>query len=926
MTLAPVPIRRRPLALAVALLLCAGELRAQRPTPIGRATERAAEQAVDGDSAARVRARLEAALGRRPDDALTRLALADLLRLTYSHVAARAEYGRLLVQDVDATVLGRAQFGLADSWRSAGRYDSMVIHARAAVEIARSAGDRTTEAQALAAISRALFQLATRDSADAYIRRALAVVPPGSPDVRAYARCWRAWLHLSESPARSEALTVQGSADARRVANARADAYCLLVRAATVDIAGQHVRALRLDDEAVAAARRTGDAELLSTALANQASDLLLWSSRLGEGRRAADGAFRAAQVSGRQSDMAWARLHQARLALRLGDVAAGDTLLGDVERRLQALGDDYALGATYDAMGELHWLSRQLPEAYSDFERGALLFRKLGREGLVARMRRLQAGVLRQMGQLAAAGAHLAQAESLATSHALAGVLSATVYERGLLALAEGRFDDAVTLLDRYRRTADPLDVNAMNDVRMRLAEAHAGAGRLDATERELQSANANLARWRASFSDRGTRLVLQEGIRLDYDPDLGVATIVNALARGGRVDAALRAVEDRRAQQLWTQMLRRWQWRDAAEGSGPAPTVPTNRLDDLPGVLPDSTALAVFVTGRGGEPTTLFTITRLGMRAQTLTTGDSLAVPIERFVTLLAAGRSADALARTLGRAVLQPIEQAVGPGITRLVLVPDGPLHRLPFDALQLGDGRPALDRYAIALAPSARIARSWWTRPAPAARHGVLIFADPAYDPSAGLARLAASADEGRGLQGRGTNVRLLTREAASEAALKRAPLDELGVLHLATHARVQDVGLTQSALYLAPGGGEDGRVGPEELATLHLGVDLVVLSACHTAGGPIMAGEGVQGLTAPLLEAGARAVAATYWEVGDRTIAPLVQAFYAGLAAGRPVGQALHEAKTWTRRQGSGPAVWAAFALVGDPAARPGLGP
>src|SRR4029079_17985556 len=97
--------------------------------------------------------------------------------------------------------------------------------------------------------------------------------------------------------------------------------------------------------------------------------------------------------------------------------------------------------------------------------------------------------------------------------------------------------------------------------------------------------------------------------------------------------------------------------------------------------------------------------------------------------------------------------------------------------------------------------------------------------------------------------------------ASAAFLKHAELRGYRVLHFATHALVDERSAARTALALAPGEGEDGFVGPAELASLGLGADLVILSACRTAGGAVIEGEGIQGLTAPLLEGGARAVVA-----------------------------------------------------------------
>jgi CHAT domain-containing protein len=142
-----------------------------------------------------------------------------------------------------------------------------------------------------------------------------------------------------------------------------------------------------------------------------------------------------------------------------------------------------------------------------------------------------------------------------------------------------------------------------------------------------------------------------------------------------------------------------------------------------------------------------------------------------------------------------------------------------------------------------------------------------------------------------------------------------------VLHFATHALVDDQAATRTALALAPGDGEDGFLGPADLASLELDADLVVLSACRTAGGVVIKGEGIQGLTAPFLQAGARSVVATQWRIADASAGQLVESFYADMANGHSVGDALRAAKLTAIRRGAPPAEWAAFVVVGDPAVK-----
>jgi CHAT domain-containing protein len=159
--------------------------------------------------------------------------------------------------------------------------------------------------------------------------------------------------------------------------------------------------------------------------------------------------------------------------------------------------------------------------------------------------------------------------------------------------------------------------------------------------------------------------------------------------------------------------------------------------------------------------------------------------------------------------------------------------------------------------------------------------------------------------------------------ASEAALKHAALSDVAILHFASHAVVDPAGLRGTALLLAPGGGDDGVVRPEELSALSLDADLVVLSACATAVSGGHAGdEGLRGLVAPLIEAGARGVAATLWAVDDEAQRVLMRRLYQRLARGETTAAAIRGAKLDAMREGASPRDWAALVLWGDPGTRP----
>jgi CHAT domain-containing protein len=105
----------------------------------------------------------------------------------------------------------------------------------------------------------------------------------------------------------------------------------------------------------------------------------------------------------------------------------------------------------------------------------------------------------------------------------------------------------------------------------------------------------------------------------------------------------------------------------------------------------------------------------------------------------------------------------------------------------------------------------------------------------------------------------------------------------------------------------------------EIAGWKLPVRLVVLSSCQSAGGRILSGEGVQGLTSAFLSAGARSVVATLWPVDDLVTAEFMKDFYRSLADGSSVSASLREAQLSLARNPAtaDPFYWSGFVLVGD---------
>jgi CHAT domain-containing protein len=311
----------------------------------------------------------------------------------------------------------------------------------------------------------------------------------------------------------------------------------------------------------------------------------------------------------------------------------------------------------------------------------------------------------------------------------------------------------------------------------------------------------------------------------------------------------------------------------------------------------------------------------------------------------TTLEAGPVREALGR-LSRMLLQPAAGLLG-GSRRLLVVPDGALHYIPFAALPApGSAEPLAATHEVVSSPSASalvVERRGLAGRRPAL--GTLaVVADPVFDagdprvsghPSAALAgsrgadrfrRLPYSRREAEALLALVPPERRLSALgfAASRETVLGGRLAGYRIVHFASHGVLDPANPDLSRLVLSQvderGRPRDGSVRARELYALSLPADLVVLSACRTALGQEVRGEGLVGLTRGFQYAGARAVLVSLWEVDDQATAELMRLFYREmLYQGRPPAAALRTAQEALRRQERWrpPYFWAGFTLQGD---------
>jgi CHAT domain-containing protein len=330
--------------------------------------------------------------------------------------------------------------------------------------------------------------------------------------------------------------------------------------------------------------------------------------------------------------------------------------------------------------------------------------------------------------------------------------------------------------------------------------------------------------------------------------------------------------------------------------------------------------------------------------------------------------------AASNALYKVVLEPA--AANLGDKRLLIVPDGALNYIPFQALVTS---PAANDFSsapylvktneIVSAPSASVVAAIRQNANRPTGRQMLIVADPIFNSNDTRARaLAATAtSESRGLglglasavadvtgqnatppptmqglplarlagtrreadqisklaQSSGAQADVWLDLNASETNFENRDLSKYRVIHVATHGlldaeRPQFTGVVLSLIGNEKG---DGFVRTDEVFNLHLGSPLVMLSACETGLGKEKRGEGVMGLTRAFMYAGAPTVGVSLWSVADRSTADLMTEFYKRLLASDTASSATSMRAAQLAMIGgkkyAAPFFWAPFVLVGD---------
>jgi len=308
---------------------------------------------------------------------------------------------------------------------------------------------------------------------------------------------------------------------------------------------------------------------------------------------------------------------------------------------------------------------------------------------------------------------------------------------------------------------------------------------------------------------------------------------------------------------------------------------------------------------------------------------------------------------LSASISRKLLAPASREIA-AAQRILVIPDGPLHLLPFSALQdpstLESGSP---RYLVESKPVHSVVSMTVLNELRASRRErgkrrLAAFGDPVFPTGAeatpwrgeSLGPLPATRKEVESIAAAAPQDSSVWLGAQASEGRVRAIGPDTAIVHFACHGVVDEESPLDSGLVLSPSASAAGVTKTDNgflqaweiFEGVRLDADLVTLSACRSAVGKEVGGEGLVGLSRAFTFAGARSVVASLWNVADESTAELMGVFYRELFAGIPKDEALRRAqcsflsKAGTLSKGGSdqrqdrwrsPFHWAAFELIGD---------
>ena len=357
---------------------------------------------------------------------------------------------------------------------------------------------------------------------------------------------------------------------------------------------------------------------------------------------------------------------------------------------------------------------------------------------------------------------------------------------------------------------------------------------------------------------------------------------------------------------------------------------SVSATQLRDL---LDDKTALISYFIGEENSRLYVFYLTHKGL--QVFDTPKN-----EYFDSYLVGFRNAirsnvpKVYARTAFALYHSLFPEKLPASVNKLIIIPDGRLGTLPFEALLSKKTKAdalnyqllsyLLNTFAVSYDYSATL--YFQTAQAKAmslAKPAVLLVAPVVFGEAAGpLPGSETEVNEIAALFAqKGFRAVTCLREKATEGFIKSSEMKKYNFLHFATHGLADGENPELSEVFFVKEGGQDGNLFAGEIYNCEFRADLVALSACQTGLGKVAKGEGMIGLCRALVYAGARNLLVSLWSVSDKSTAVLTRDFYKNLLGNTnsmDYSVAIRQAKLSMLQNPdfSRPYYWAAFVLIG----------
>jgi CHAT domain-containing protein len=428
--------------------------------------------------------------------------------------------------------------------------------------------------------------------------------------------------------------------------------------------------------------------------------------------------------------------------------------------------------------------------------------------------------------------------------------------------------------------------------------------------------------------FSARATPQIQQEEARISGKIALLQTQLHNpylSTLKHAQIDASLDEAED-----MYNDLLIRIRRKVVGDGPRHYPE-PLGYGDVRRRLLGDDTALIEYMLGQDSSVGLLVTTRKLSVAS--LPAKAEIGRLVRNYLGFLTFDpRRTFRAARggqRLNDLLLGPFQSELAKGIKKIIVVPDGQLFDLPFEALVDESGRFLVESYEFSYAHSASALVRLMERIRIRTGEDLLAVgtSQPPHPGSSifgsierfsGLRHVAAEVRAAERSYGQG-HAHVLMDAQAEESVLKKLNWLNYRIIHFAVHGIFDDDNWTRSCLLLWSNGSspEDGYLQVRDILPLTLASDLVVLSACQTAKGGFETGDGLIGLSNIFLFAGSRSVLVSQWNINDKSTAEFMKQFYEALASSLSISSALREAKIrMINSRYRHPFHWAAFALIG----------